>query len=137
MIKKEKQRDIMDELLSTTPQSVPAEIQELTDFLNDQREQDGDSSKNLGGKTTKKKRRKKTGAKRKTTHYLSEEIFDGLDEAKEKIRKIAPTDQKTSISKSQIVDRALKMILHDFEAKGEKSSLVRLVLESPQNKTDE
>jgi hypothetical protein len=69
-------------------------------------------------------------AKKKTTHYLSRETFEELSQAKRAIRKLVPKDIKTGVSKSLIVDSALKLLLDDFEAKGEESVLVRKVLDA-------
>lgn len=64
-------------------------------------------------------------ASKKSTHYLSEEIFANLGETKEKIRDMLPEADKTEISKSTIVNHALRLILKEFELKGAKSLLVR------------
>lgn len=134
MIKKAKTHDILDELLSTTTHEVPPEIQELTDFIDRQGEHQGEPDKIVRRSSSMTRRTKKT--KKKITHYLSEETYNGLDNAKEKIRQIVPLEIKTGVSKSKIVDHALKMILQDFETKGKNSSLVKFLLENSQ-KTQE
>lgn len=78
----------------------------------------------------KKRSKHKGAAKKKTTHYLSKETFEELSQAKRAIRKLVPKDIKTGVSKSLIVDSALKLLLDDFEAKGEESVLVRKVLDA-------
>lgn len=76
----------------------------------------------------KPKTKKKEGPKkRKTTYYLTEEVFSNLGDAKEMIRKMFPDIKKSKISKTRIVDSALKMILNEFETKGSKSSLVKQI----------
>ena len=133
MKKFENRQDILDDLLSTTTCNVPQEIEELVCFIERHAERRTVRDKKVGrNQVSAKRRRKKRNTKKKTTHYLSEEIFQGLDEAKEKIRKILPADIKTRVSKSQIVDHALKMILCDFETNGESSSLVKLILQNSQ-----
>jgi len=75
-----------------------------------------------------KKEAGKRSRKKKTTHYLSKETFDELSKAKKAIRRIAPREVKTGVSKSLIVDSALKLLLEDFENNGERSQLVKTVL---------
>ena len=72
-------------------------------------------------------KREKRPKKRKTTYYLTEEIFENLGDAKEIIRKMFPDIQKSKISKTRIVDSALKMILKEFETKGGDSALVKQI----------
>ncbi len=74
-----------------------------------------------------KAKKKKRPKKRKTTYYLTEEIFKNLGDAKEIIRKMLPDIQKSKISKTRIVDSALKMILKEFETKGGNSALVKQI----------
>jgi len=74
-----------------------------------------------------KAKKKKVSKKRKTTYYLTEEVFENLGDAKEIIRKMFPDIQKSKISKTRIVDSALKMILNEFETKGSKSALVKQI----------
>lgn len=73
-------------------------------------------------------------SKKKSTHYLSEEIFADLDEARDKINKLVHPRLKAHVSKSRIVDQALRMILKDFEEKGEKSPLIKEILKSTRRK---
>ena len=63
--------------------------------------------------------------KKKTTHYLSGEIFADLDEARDKINELMHQRAESKVSKSRIVDQALRMILKEFEEKGEKSRLIK------------
>ena len=63
--------------------------------------------------------------KKKTTHYLAREVFDGLGDAKENIRELLPKGVKSKATKSRIVESAVRVILEDFERKGEESYLVR------------
>jgi NADH dehydrogenase/NADH:ubiquinone oxidoreductase subunit G len=72
-------------------------------------------------------KREKRPKKRKTTYYLAEEVFENLGDAKEIIRKMLPDIQKSKISKTRIVNSALKMILKEFETKGGDSALVKQI----------
>ena len=73
---------------------------------------------------------KKRPRKKKTTHYLSKDTFEELSKAKKAIRRLAPREIKTGVSKSLIVDSALQLLLEDFETNGERSKLVQKVLDS-------
>ena len=77
--------------------------------------------------TAKKKKRKKI-VKRKTTHYLTEEVFDDLGNAKDIIKSYLPKGSKLRASKSRIVESAIKVLLDEFESKGEDSYLVKELL---------
>ena len=131
-LKKQKNQDILYELLSTPTGDMPPEIEELTAFIRRQGEIPPKPAKRGHVSSGRKRKKKKAAAKKKTTHYLSEEIFDGLDEAKDKIREIVPSDKKTGVSKSKIVNHALTMILQEFEVRGERSSLMQRILKKPQ-----
>ncbi len=72
-------------------------------------------------------KREKRPKKKKTTYYITEEIFENLGDAKEIIRKMLPDIQKSKISKTRIVNSALKMILKEFETKGGDSALVKQI----------
>lgn len=75
-------------------------------------------------------RRSGTGSKKrkKTTHYLGGEIHAELCRAREALHDMAPDKLKGRISRSRLVETALKLLLDDFEAKGEDSLLARRVL---------
>ena len=75
-----------------------------------------------------KQKPKKTGVKRKTTHYLTREVFKDLGEANNFLRGLLPPGSKLLATKSKIVNYAVKMLLEDFESKGEESELVKKLL---------
>ena len=135
-MKKAKKQDILDELLINTGHAMLPEVEELISSMKHRGDLRGESGKDVRSRPTRKREKKKTRTKKKTTHYLSVEIFAGLDEAKEKIRQIVPPDIKTTVSKSKIVNHALKMILQDFETNGKSSSLVKLLLSNSQQPTE-
>jgi hypothetical protein len=72
-----------------------------------------------------KKKKPGDDSKKKSTHYLSGEIFADLDEARNKINELMRPRLKSRVSKSRIVDQALRVILKEFEEKGEKSRLIK------------
>lgn len=122
-------RDIMDELLKGTGGEMSEELDELNKLIHREvmRAKAEREAQQAEGKKTGRKRPKKD-QKRKTTHYISEELFDDLDDAKARINQLMQKHLKAKISKSKIVDQALKMILKDFEEKGEKSPLIQEIL---------
>lgn len=124
-----KKDDIMDALLKGTSEDLPEDLKTLKPLIHLKREKKTGVQKKLTRKTVPVI---KTGTapKKKTTHYLSEEIFADLDEAKEKINTLMQEQQKTRVSKSRIVNQALKMILKDFAEKGEKSTLIQEILKN-------
>jgi len=69
-------------------------------------------------------------SKKKSTHYISNEVFEELGEAKTLIPNFLPEGLNLRVTKSRIVDSALKMLLRELEEKGETSILVRLLLKS-------
>jgi hypothetical protein len=72
---------------------------------------------------------KKRQKKKKTTFYLSQEILNNLNKAEKKIRAAGEKKNLSKISRSQIIDGALSLILEEFAAQGENSRLMRILLQ--------
>jgi len=125
-----KKSDIMDDLLKGIPEDLPEDLQTLALLIH--RKSEGKTAKpaTKTGKTAPARKKARASMKKKTTHYLSREIFDVLDATKEKINTIMQEREKARVSKSGIVNQALKMILKDFAEKGEKSPLIQEILKS-------
>ncbi len=88
-----------------------------------------------GAKATRSRSvKRKRPKKKKSTHYLATETFNELDQAKKAIRSLAPSKIRAGISKSLIVDSALKLLLEDFEDKGEDSILLQKILKEKQQR---
>lgn len=120
----------MDEILKgfveeTTPEALS--MAKLIHYL-----EDTTRAKNQAKKPPSPPSPKKSGEdrKKKSTHYLSGEIFADLDEAQDKINELVRQRTKSRVSKSLIVDQALRMILQEFEEKGEKSRLTKEIIKS-------
>ncbi|MCK9295276.1 MAG: hypothetical protein M0P70_09350 [Desulfobulbaceae bacterium] len=75
-----------------------------------------------------KKNKKESLVKTKATHYLTKEVFKDLGAANHFLRGLLPTGSKLLATKSNIVNYAVKMLLDDFESKGEESELVKKLL---------
>jgi len=69
-------------------------------------------------------------SKKKTTIYLSHELYKDLLRAKKLLRKLAPEDRQAQVSMSCIVDNALKIMLKELELKGEDSILAKQLSKS-------
>jgi len=120
--------DVMNELLKgfaeeTTPEALS--MAKLIHCLEDAAPAKNTAKKPPSPPSPKKSREDR---KKKSTHYLSKEIFADLDEAQDKINELVRQRTKSRVSKSLIVDQALRMILHEFEEKGEKSRLTKEII---------
>ncbi len=71
--------------------------------------------------------------KLKTTHYLSQEVSENLNMAQMTIRSLMPEDLQFKISKSEIVNQSLAMILQEFAIKGKNSRLIRTLMQKTRN----
>lgn len=75
-------------------------------------------------------RKRSAVPKKKTTHYLPQEMFEELGDVKERIRDLVPEAVRGLVSKSGIINQALLQVLEEFEANGCNSELVRLIIAS-------
>lgn len=131
-LSKRKKRDILSELLVGETSEGLVSKKELSALhkLIGNTQQVNSIHKKLPDKTKKiVLRKKKKEKKRKATHYLSEEVLKSLDSAIKEIRIGLPEKLRSNVSKSQIVDLALAEVLDEFENKGEKSRLVRNIIQ--------
>ncbi len=117
------QRDILDELLKGITGEVPAGDAELERLLRREVSEEAPPEK-----PKKIAARPKGGAKKKTTHYLSAETCGELDSARERINLLVRRRLSAKVSKSKIVDQAIKMILREFEEQGESSPLIQEIM---------
>jgi len=125
MAAKKKERDVLEDILGGPQDDSAPGVDELTKLIH----RDAQLSKMVSTRKSRRTTGKKRPRKKKSTHYLSKEIFENLGEAKEKIREIIPSEKKIRVTKSGIVNSALKMLLREFELKKEKSLLVKQILE--------
>jgi hypothetical protein len=73
-------------------------------------------------------KRKRPASKKKSTHYLREDVFDGLTQAKEILLRLLPNGSKSKASKSNLVNHAVNQLLREIEEKGLDSPLVKNIL---------
>ena len=118
----------MDDLLKGMSEDTMLEAPSLTKLIH--RTGETASAKHSAGSPSgpDPKKTVASDSKKKSTHYLSEEIFADLDDARDKINELVHQRLKSRVSKSRIVDQALRMILKEFEEKGEKSHLIKEIL---------
>ena len=131
-LSKRKKSDILSKLLVGEASEGLVSKKELSALhkLIGNTQQVNSSHKKLPDKTKKiVLRKKKKEKKRKATYYLSEEVLKSLDSAIKEIRTGLPEKLRPNVSKSQIVDLALAEVLDEFENKGEKSRLVRNIIQ--------
>ena len=126
MEKKAENRDILAEILSGAQEDVVEGLDTLYEIIRLESRQplksDDDTSNDAPSKTAPKK------PKKKTSHYLTQNVFDELSEAKINIRELLPSVPKSKVTKSNIVDIAVRALLEEYKAKGLKSALIKKVL---------
>lgn len=122
-------RDILGELFKDSGECAPAPDQEkLNELIHvctdlEPRAQEPKRKKNVA--QSKGKRRKE---KKKTTHYLNEDVYVGLAEANLAIKSLLPDGEKSRASKSRLVNYAVYKLLQEIEEKGETSPLIQNIL---------
>lgn len=122
--------DILANILNDTPDGNIKGLNELNKLIH----VIGGSSSNpldkMAANSPRKKkiRRVRKAVKHKTTHYLTEEVFENLGEAKENIKDLLPDGDKMRATKSAIVESAVRVLLDEFERKGKNSYLVKEIL---------
>jgi len=72
-------------------------------------------------------RPKDSRPKKKVTYYLTKLIIQHLEKAQEKLAEADPEGLRPKISKSVIVETALRTALQELDAKGPKSRLFRML----------
>ena len=132
-LSKRKKRDVLSELLTGNSSEgiiSKKELNALNKLIGSDTPKTTLPRKTQPEKTRVISVRKKTKEKkRKTTHYLSEEVYESLGIVKNDIRSLLPENLRSKVSKSQIVNQALALIIKEFETKGEKSRLVRNLIQ--------
>jgi len=135
--------DLTKKVLAEKPENAPTSLADFQDGEGPEttelegvqviERQDVKASEPQSAKTLKRqsvKASKPSGEAEKNldqrlTLYLSEEAFDSLENAWLRLRKLAKSGDRKRISKSLIIEEALLIALEEFEAKGEKSRLVK------------
>jgi hypothetical protein len=66
--------------------------------------------------------------RRRTTHYLSEDVYAELGQIKDKISDLFASEHRHRVSRSDVVNQALRIVLEEFEVKGLESPLVGKII---------
>lgn len=66
-------------------------------------------------------------AKVKTTYYLGEEVYENLEDARQSIADLMPEEARHRVTRSLLVELAIKLVLRDFERKGRESAICQLL----------
>lgn len=130
MSNKKISKDILEDILTGDHDHPVPGLDELTQLITNQTK----PTPAQQTQTRKKATRPPKKAKKKTTHYLSKEVFEELDEARDILKTMLPGKNRPQISKSGIVDAALKMILHELADKGEDSALLKQLRQDQKKK---
>lgn len=62
-------------------------------------------------------------AKVKTTYYLGEATYDSLEDARQTIADLMPEEVRHRVTRSLLVELAIRIVLRDFEKKGRESAI--------------
>ena len=121
-------RDILDELFrGDQPFTQVPGLEEL-DSLIHACVAPGEDNRQAGAKKLLSLQNKRQPGTKKATHYLQEEVFDGLNEANLILKGMLPDGAKSRASKSRLVNYAVTRLLKEIEEKGEDSPLVKSIL---------
>jgi len=131
MTNKKPTRDILKEVLTKEHDSDVNDLDELAKLILShtmrQHPQEIERLKEI-------KSRQQKGVKKKTTYYLSEDVFEDLSSARNTIENLLPDNISKNISKSGIVDTALKLILKEWSEKGINSDFFKEILKDHNDK---
>lgn len=122
------QRDILDELFrGDQPFTAVPGLEEL-DSLIHACMAPNDNKRPPGAKKLLSLQNKRQSGIKKATHYLQEDVFDGLNEANLILKGMLPDGAKSRASKSRLVNYAVTKLLKEIEEKGDDSPLVKTIL---------
>lgn len=148
MVERKTLRNVLDEVLSSVDDKDAPGLEGLSALIHRQLPQGGekllsiydDSSDSTPGSTLEDTAGGETfvpseeipgspaPGRRKATHYLSEKTLDDLGWARSRLGRMLTDKLGESPSNSEIVDKALKIVLDDFQQKGMDSTLVQKIL---------
>jgi hypothetical protein len=98
------------------------------DIVESEKEKEGDEGTAVEGKTATAPAERDTDTKRKATYYLSEDVLSELEEGWFRLRQMAGQGEKGSVSKSAIVEAALRDALDELTSEGRESDIARKIL---------
>ena len=121
------QRNIFDDLYRNSETDAIQGLEGLTELIY---QTDPSSTRQAAekGQNTAQNRQNSKPSKKKATYYLSEKVLVELCDAKAKIKILVPSNIKSKVSMSRIVDYAVNAILEEFNRIGKKSALVKKII---------
>ena len=120
-------KDILAEILGGSEEDVVEGLEELCKIINlDAISLDGSKSPKKDSIPAKKATGKPT--RKQASHYLTEKVLQELGETKSELRELFPSMPKSKVTKSRIVDLALRTILEEYKEKGLDSKLIRKLM---------
>jgi vacuolar-type H+-ATPase subunit E/Vma4 len=128
MANEQNERDILEDLLSGVEEEMAPAVEELSKLIERFTQSSKAAQSRTGTASIRKNRISRPRLKKKTTHYISVDTSDALEEAKEEIRTLVSPNLKRLISKSRIVEMALQYVLKELAEKGTESKLVAYVM---------
>ncbi len=134
-----KKIDILGDVMSAPEMDYHQEVEKLNKLISlISLEQEKPALEKQEKPVTEKKtiHRKQKVIKKKSTYYLTQKVFKELDGAKYLFNKILPQDSDVRITKSSIVNYALKWMLKELEEKGKDSNLIKQFLNHLEVKDD-
>lgn len=98
------------------------------DTVESEKGKEGDEGTAVEGKTATAAAERDTDTKRKATYYLSEDVLSELEEGWFRLRQMAGQGEKGRVSKSAIVEAALRDALNQLASEGGESDIARKIL---------
>ncbi len=123
-----RKRDVLAELLNHAPTEPQAEEAELIRLIYRRGLEDVGIERAHSPGPIQNSRDISDRRKKKATYYLSEKVLVELCEAKARIKVQVPSELRTKVSMSRIVDYAVGAILAEFNRIGNKSDLMQQFL---------
>ena len=121
------QRNIFDDLYRNSETDAIQGLDGLTEMIY---QTDPSSHRQAAekGQNPAQRQQNSNASKKKVTYYLSEKVLVELCDAKAKIKILVPSNIKSKVSMSRIVDYAVNAILEEFNMIGKKSALVKKII---------
>ncbi len=126
---KDQPPDIMAELLKGSVPHVTTQENDIIErlaFYLKRLEQQGFGNE-VSGNRRLASRSRVSRPKKKATYYLSKVVLAQLDAALGTLGEYTEETARPKVSKSMVVELALKYVLKDLESRGERSRLVKLI----------
>ena len=123
----EEKKDILSEILGGSEEDVVEGLEELCEIINLETIS-FNGSKSPGTKSIPPKKTIRKTTKKQASHYLTEKVLEELGETKSELRELFPSIPKSKVTKSRIVDLALRTILEEYKEKGLESKLIRKLM---------